>query len=156
MTPNFASLDISPKQMIPRRQWLNYRIGRGEQSVLAFEPYRSFLLPHWRFRSVPIAQKSAAGLWDKFVEFDERDEEFVGMDMARKFVQMGMTRARRYASHAGGRKYRKGAKELPKSDRHKDKEKERASRVFREAWERCRVHEGYKRRKEAFLKEQSE
>jgi hypothetical protein len=29
----------------------------------------------------------------------------VGMDMARRFLQMGMTRARRYANHKGGRKY---------------------------------------------------
>ncbi|KAI8955344.1 hypothetical protein F4801DRAFT_586865 [Xylaria longipes] len=137
---------------------LSYRIGRGEQGVLTFEPYKSFLLPYWRFRSVPIAQKSAADLWEKFMEFDERDEDFVGMDMARKFVQMGMTRAKRYANHVGGRKYRKGTREeLPKSENHKDKqEKERASLVFREVWERCRAHEGYRRRKEDFLREQGE
>jgi hypothetical protein len=27
------------------------------------------------------------------------------MDMARKFLQMGFTRARRYANHASGKKY---------------------------------------------------
>ena len=34
-----------------------------------------------------------------------KDHDFVGADMARKFIQMGYTRARRYATHAGGRKY---------------------------------------------------
>ena len=29
----------------------------------------------------------------------------MGADMARKFLQMGYTRARRYANHRGGRKY---------------------------------------------------
>ena len=30
--------------------------------------------------------------------------------MARKFLQMGMTRAKRYANHKGGRKYGAGGK----------------------------------------------
>ncbi|KAI3321319.1 hypothetical protein HD806DRAFT_503722 [Xylariaceae sp. AK1471] len=150
------------KQTIPRAQWLSYRIGRGEQGVLTFEPYKSSLLPCWRFRTVPIARKSAADLWARFQEFCEQDD-FVGMDMARKFIQMGMTRAKRYANHAGGRKYKyvngKGKstmrEELPKSEDHADKaEKERASMVFREVWMRCKAHEGYRRRKEAFLREQ--
>ncbi|KAI0518020.1 hypothetical protein F5B22DRAFT_88028 [Xylaria bambusicola] len=145
------------KQSIPRAQWLSYRIGRGEQGVLTFEPYKSALLPFWRFRTVPIAQKSAAELWDKFEEFGEQDD-FVGMDITRKFIQMGMTRAKRYANHAGGRKYRKGTREeLPKSENHADKsEKERASQVFREVWMRCRAHEGYTKKKEEFLREQGE
>ena len=33
------------------------------------------------------------------------EDDFVGMDMARKFLQMGYTRARRYANHKSGRKY---------------------------------------------------
>jgi len=92
------------KQTLPSAKWLSYRIGRGEQGVLTFEPYKSFLLPYWRFRTAVIARQSAADLWAKFEEFDAQ-EDFVGMDMARKFVQMGMTRAKRYANHAGGRKY---------------------------------------------------
>ena len=31
--------------------------------------------------------------------------EFVGADMARKFLMMGWTRARRYANHRSGKKY---------------------------------------------------
>lgn len=31
---------------------------------------------------------------------------FVAADMARKFLQMGHTRARRYAHHKGGKKYK--------------------------------------------------
>jgi hypothetical protein len=135
-----------------------YHIGRGEQGVLTFEPYKSFLLPFWRFRTVPIAQKSSADLWAQFVQFHE-DGDFVGMDMARKFIQMGMTRAKRYANHAGGRKYGKGGKgkgkELPMSETHAGKgEKEEASRVFRAVWERCKAHEGYTRLKNEFLVEQ--
>lgn len=67
-----------------------------------------------------------------------------------------MTRAKRYANHAGGRKYcKETGVELEKSGSHKDAgEKLAASDIFREVWNRCRRHEGYLRRKEAFLKEQ--
>ncbi|KAL8950643.1 MAG: hypothetical protein Q9222_003327 [Ikaeria aurantiellina] len=134
---------------------MSYRIGRGEQGVLTFEPYKSALLPLWKFRTPTIALASSHSLWEKFLQYNE-DDDFVGMDMARKFIQMGMTRAKRYANHRGGRKYdRATGKELEKSKGHKDmKEKEEASRVFREVWERCKVHEGYLMKKEAFLKEQ--
>lgn len=80
------------------------------------------------------------------------------MDMARKFLQMGMTRAKRYANHAGGRKYdKKTGRELEKSTGHVGmNEKLEASEVFRGVWERAKAHEGYQMKKEAFLKEQKE
>ncbi|KAI1338796.1 hypothetical protein F5Y15DRAFT_416566 [Xylariaceae sp. FL0016] len=153
--PTSPSKTVPLKCSTPHDQWISYRVGRGEQGVLTFEPYKSYLLPLWRFRTVPIARQSTSDLWTKFEEFNEQDD-FVGMDMTRKFIQMGMTRAKRYANHAGGRKYQKGTrKELPKSATHKDKEeKEAASQVFRQVWERCKGHEGYRRRKEDFLAEQ--
>ncbi|KAL8783641.1 MAG: hypothetical protein Q9213_004501 [Squamulea squamosa] len=133
---------------------MSYRIGRGEQGVLTFEPYKSALLPHWKFRTVPIAKNSSKALWEKFLQYESEDD-FVGMDMARKFIQMGMTQAKRYANHKGGRKYDIKGEELEKSTGHKDmKEKEAASQVFREVWERCKKHEGYVLKKEAFLAEQ--
>ncbi|CAO1601571.1 hypothetical protein XANCAGTX0491_005225 [Xanthoria calcicola] len=133
---------------------MSYRIGRGEQGVLTFEPYKSTLLPYWKFRSVPIAKASSQSLWERFLQY-EAEDDFVGMDMARKFIQMGMTRAKRYANHKGGRKYDANGKELDKSTGHKDmKEKEEASQVFRQVWERCKKHDGYLQRKEAFLAEQ--
>ena len=66
---------------------MSYRIGRGEQGVLTFEPYKSILLPLWRFRTKEIAQQSSQDLWERFEEYD-RDGDFVGMDMTRKFIQM--------------------------------------------------------------------
>jgi hypothetical protein len=78
-----------------------------------------------------VAHQSASDLWERFEAFDEEDD-FVGMDMTRKFIQMGMTRAKRYANHAGGRKYSKDTgDELPQSKSHQGKEeKEEASRIF--------------------------
>jgi hypothetical protein len=75
---------------------MSYRIGRGEQGVLTFEPYKSTLLPLWRFRTVKIARKSADELWAKFEEY-EREGDFVGMDMTRKFIQMVWGESLKYA-----------------------------------------------------------
>jgi hypothetical protein len=143
----------------PKSHLMSYRIARGEQGVLTYEPYKSYLLPHWRFRTVPIARVSSETLWYNFLEFYEQND-FVGMDMTRKFIQMGMTRSKRYANYKGGRKYVDGKERgtmIEKSKGHEGKEeKEEASRIFSEVWERCRVHEGYLDLKKEFLKEQKE
>ena len=88
----------------PKSHLMTYRIGRGEQGVLTYEPYKSYLLPHWRFRTVQIARDSSDHLWNTFLEFYQ-EKDFVGMDMTRKFIQMGMTRSKRYANYKGGKKY---------------------------------------------------
>jgi hypothetical protein len=82
-----------------------YRIGRGEQGVLKVEPYKSEILPHWRFATPQQARASSEKITDLFQGY-LADDDFVGADMARKFLQMGFTRARRYANYPGGRKYR--------------------------------------------------
>lgn len=81
-----------------------YRVGKGEQGVLLVEPYKSELLPLWRLRTPDIARTSAEQLYDRFERY-RAVGDFVGMDMARKFLQMGFTRARRYANHKSGRKW---------------------------------------------------
>lgn len=80
-----------------------YQIGKGEQGILLVAPYRSELLPLWRFRTPGLARESADALYRRFLEY-KRQGDFVGMAMARKFLQMGFTRARRYANHRSGRK----------------------------------------------------
>lgn len=81
-----------------------YQVGIGEQGVLLVEPYKSEILPFWRFKTPEIAEASAKKIYSLFLAYKKADD-FVGMDMARKFLQMGYTRARRYANHANGRKY---------------------------------------------------
>ena len=65
------------------------------------QPYKSELLPLWRFRTPEVATTSAAALLEKFYAYRVAGD-FVGMDMARKYLQMGWTRSRRYADHKGG------------------------------------------------------
>ena len=81
-----------------------YRIGRGEQGVLLVEPYKSELLPHWSFKTEEAAKLSSARVYG-MLEGYLAAGDFPGADMAGKFLQMGWTRARRYANHKGGRKY---------------------------------------------------
>jgi hypothetical protein len=80
------------------------------------------------------------------------------MNMARKFIQMGMTRAKRYANYKGGRKYvdgKENGREIEKSTGNEGKdEKEKASLVFKEVLEKFKAHEGYQQLKKEFLKGQ--
>lgn len=64
----------------------SYTISRGETGVLTFEPYKSLILPYWRFRTVSVAQSSSEALWGIFRNYGERGD-FVGMDMTRKFIR---------------------------------------------------------------------
>ncbi len=146
-----------------------YRVGVGEQGVLLVQPYKSELLPFWRFKNEEIATESAGKLYRMFEEYLE-NEDFVGADMARKYIQMGFTRARRYANHPSGRKYakgddpdhdkkaypyssgspRKGNKILPRAKDAATSEKARAAAIFKDYWDRCRANPEYVRQKKAF------
>ena len=89
-----------------------YQVGKGEQGVLSVEPYKSEILKNWRFRTPEIARKSASKIYSQFMAYKKKGD-FVGMDMARKFLQMGYTRSRRYANHKSGRKYSSEDKDNP-------------------------------------------
>ncbi len=127
------SLDYSTLDF--RRQPELYRVGRGEQGVLLVEPYKSELLPHWRFKTPELARASARKLYAQFLEY-KRQGDFVGMDMARKFLQMGYTRSRRYANHKSGRKYEADGKTV--APRVPDPVKAESARIFKAAWERVK------------------
>ena len=122
-----------------------YRIGKGEQGVLLVEPYKGEILPHWRFKTVAEAKKSAAAIHRMFLAYLKAGD-FPGADMARKFLQMGWTRARRYANHKGGRKYDKeSGAEFPRTV---DPEKAAAAAVFYERYVAARLHPEYLRLKQ--------
>ena len=42
-----------------------YRVGRGEQGVLLVEPYKSEILPYWRFKNPEIATESSNKIYQK-------------------------------------------------------------------------------------------
>jgi len=108
-----------------------YRIGRGEQGVLLVRPYTNDICAHWRFKTPDEAVKSANKILDMFLDY-WLEEDFIGMDMCRKFLEMGFTRARRYANHNSGRKYKKGTKEvLPQEEDNLSSKYAESARVFK-------------------------
>jgi hypothetical protein len=132
------SLDFSTIDF--RKQPQLYRIGRGEQGVLLVEPYKSEILPHWKFKTPQVARNSASKIYKMFLEYRAKDD-FVGMDMARKFLQMGYTRSRRYANHKSGRKYAASTREpVP---REEDQEKAQSAQIFYQRWKKVREDKKY-------------
>ena len=89
-----------------------YRIGRGEQGVLLVRPYTNIICRNWRFKTPKIAEKSAVTIYHMYRGFRAL-RDFIGMDMCRKFLEMGFTRARRYANHRDGNKYDKNGNVKP-------------------------------------------
>lgn len=81
-----------------------YRTGIGKQGVLLVEPYKSEILPYWKFKTPGLALQSGKKIYSMFLSY-KKQGDFVGMDMARKFIQMGYTRSRRYANHKSRKKY---------------------------------------------------
>jgi hypothetical protein len=117
-----------------------YRIGRGEQGVLLVEPYKSELLPHWKFKTPQLARQSAETIYNMFLTYKAQGD-FVGMDMARKFLQMGYTRSRRYANHKSGRKYAQESKTvLP---REEDPIKAESAKIFYDTWQLAKTDRDY-------------
>jgi hypothetical protein len=143
------SLDFSAIDFRERPE--HYRIGKGEQGVLMVEPYKSEILPHWRFRTPEIARESAVRIYGMFEEY-RNARDFVGMDMARKFLQMGFTRARRYANHRSGRKWSSDhSAVLPQDVDSEQSEKAASARIFYEYYVRAREDDTYKLLRERHL-----
>jgi len=67
MEPFDYALDYQKKVNVRKQRELN-RVGRGEQRVLLVEPYKSDILPHWRFKTPAIAEESSAKIHKMFLE----------------------------------------------------------------------------------------
>ena len=107
-----------------------YRIGRGEQGVLLVRPYTDVICKHWRFKTLKEARVSSQKIFDVYLDY-RIQKDFVGMDMCRKFLEMGFTRARRYANHKDGKKYGKDGKVLPQEKDWATSEKAQAARIHK-------------------------
>ena len=130
-----------------------YQVGKGEQGVLLVEPYKSEILPHWRFKTPEIAKESSEKIYSMFLDYLHQDD-FVGADMARKFLQMGYTRSRRYANHKSGRKYKNNPqKETSKEAQSQarkdilpnevDPVKAECAEIFKKKWELAKTNDKY-------------
>ena len=130
-----------------------YRVGKGEQGVLLVEPYKSEILPYWRFKTPEIARESSEKIYSLFLDYLHQDD-FVGADMARKFLQMGYTRSRRYANHKSGKKYKNNPqKESSTEAQAKAREdilpnevdpvKAECAEIFKDKWIQAKTNDKY-------------
>ena len=152
--PTYVGFEIDKYHWKPdvdyKQNPLKYRIGRGQQGVLICQPYKNELYPLWKFRTSKLAKKSCDDIYNKFMEYLNNDD-FVGADMAKKYLHMGFTRARRYWNHSSGRKWENNDGEwkvLPY-----DKNEKRfwiSSNIFLNYWKKARTNEKYLRLKKEF------
>lgn len=127
-----------------------YEIGRGEEGAFKVQPYKDELLPLWGIASLSEAREGATAIHEKFREYRERGE-FVGMDMARKYLQMGWTRSLRYAKYPGGQKYVEdddGNRVEREPQRWYDEEKYEISQIYKEHLDAVKADDQYQRAKE--------
>ena len=126
-----------------------YRIGRGEQGVLLVRPYTDDICKHWKFKTPKIAEKSARVITEMFFEYLYEDD-FVGMDMCRKFLEMGFTRSRRYANHKDGKKYDKYGNILPQEKDWATSDKAISAKIFKVYRDLVTKNEIYQKRRKAW------
>ena len=107
-----------------------YRIGRGEQGVLLVRPYTDDICKHWRFKTPSDALVSSTIILHMYHTYKDV-EDFIGMDMCRKFLEMGFTRARRYANHKDGKKYNKDGSVKPQESDALTSKKAESAKIFR-------------------------
>ena len=83
------------------------------------------------FKTLKEARVSSQKIFDMYLDY-RIQKDFVGMDMCRKFLEMGFTRARRYANHKDGKKYDKDGKVLPQEKDWATSEKAKSAKRFKE------------------------
>jgi hypothetical protein len=110
-----------------------YHYTPNEKGVFRVQPYKGELLPHWSFKSEQAAKQSADTIYQKYLEYRENGD-FIGMDMARKYLRLGFTRAMRYAKYPGGQKYDDDGDERT-AQQWADGDKRAAAIHFRDKWQ---------------------
>lgn len=106
------------------------------------EPYKSEIGQFWRFKTKAIAEESSLKIYSMFLSYLDQDD-FVGADMARKYLQMGFTRARRYANYKGGKKYDKEHDYQLLEKGTGDQEKADAAAIFFTKWKEAENNDKY-------------
>ena len=130
-----------------------YRIGRGEQGVLLVRPYTNDICAHWRFKTPDEAVRSSNKIFAMYLDYrDEKD--FIGMDMCRKFLEMGFTRSRRYANHHTGKKYDEEGNVRPQEPDHDTCDYAKSAQVFKKVRDIVAYNDTYKRMRKDWRKQE--
>ena len=93
-------------------------------------PYTNDICAHWRFKTPEIAVNSANKILSMYLKYMV-DGDFIGMDMCRKFLEMGFTRSRRYANHHSGKKYDDKGNVRPQEPDHATCDFAKSAQIFK-------------------------
>ena len=146
--------NLDYKNLIFKPNDKRYRIGRGEQGVLLVKPYTNDICKHWRFKTPMEAYISASRILFEYHLYKEK-EDFVGMDMCRKFLEMGFTRSRRYANHKSGKKYDENGKVRPQEKDWATSPKAKSAKVFYQARSRVVDDPKYKQMRKEWRQQEN-
>ena len=97
--------------------------------------YTNDICAHWRFVNETAARKSSAKIYSMYLDYKDNGD-FIGMDMCRKFLEMGFTRSRRYANHSSGRKYTEDGAIRPQQADALYNVKAKSAKIFKEVRDR--------------------
>ncbi|WWD01306.1 hypothetical protein V866_008249 [Kwoniella sp. B9012] len=123
----------------------NYAATKNEVGVFTTPGYSEDIKPLWKFKNAEEARKSAEGIWKLFEGYRDKND-FVGMDICRKFIQMGRTRSLRYALRPGGRKYDPSTgEERQRTGKVYDQSKLEGAEVYEKWLGKCWDDECYKK-----------
>ena len=135
-----------------RKNKEKYVIGRGQMGVLKYQPYKSEILPLWKYKNESVAKVGARRIFRLF-HWYLSNNDFPGADMSRKYLYMGFTRSMRYAKYPGGKKYDENGNEKKAhgpdtTGSWADADKREAACVYKRYWDRARNNSEYQRLKE--------
>ena len=81
-------------------------------------------------------------------------KDFIGMDMCRKFLEMGFTRSRRYANHRNGKKYDKEGNVIPQEKDHATCHFSTSATIFKKTRDVVAKNETYVKMRKAWRSEE--
>ncbi len=127
-----------------------YVIGKGQHMVFTCKPYTEELLPHWGFETPKLAHDSATKIYSMFLEY-LKGKDFVGADMAKKYLHMGFTRSRRNDNHSSDTKL-KGVEGSQEVSPQREYGMSVSTEIFKVHWDLSRTNEEYLRMKKKHRK----
>tara|TARA_R110001583_G_scaffold7985_3_gene38871 strand:+ start:2843 stop:3496 length:654 start_codon:yes stop_codon:yes gene_type:complete len=80
-----------------------YRTTRDSQGVYTVMPYKKDLIKYFSFSSPKSSKESAQKIYELFESYRDKND-FIGMDMARKYLQLGYKLSKRFEKYPSGKK----------------------------------------------------
>src|SRR5687767_10672559 len=71
-----------------------YSLESDDEQAFEAEPYAAEILPFWHHVTAEEAAESASALYELYERYKEA-EDFVGMDVVRRFLRLALKEARR-------------------------------------------------------------